>query len=162
MARLQLALPLAVAYLALAYKYGDNPLPHLVFGLLVGLGVSALLPVRVKTFDWSYAPVFFWGLARYAARVLVDMFKSAYQVALIVLDPKLPINPGVVAIQSGCKSPIATALSAHAITLTPGEMVIAIDDDHVLYTHTLDVSRSAEYSAQAQALRRDLLSKIVP
>ncbi len=162
MARLQITLPLMLVYLALAYKYGDNPLPHLVLGFFVALGVSHLLPVRVKIFNWSYAPTFFIGVTRYALRVIVDMFKSAYQVALIVLDPKLPINPGVVAIHSGCQSPIATALSAHAITLTPGEMVIAIDEAGVLYTHTLDVSRSEEYSAQAQALRRNLLSKIVP
>lgn len=162
MARLQITLPLTLVYLALAYKYGDNPLPHIVLGFLVALGVSALLPVRVKTFDWSYAPTFFVGVIRYVMLVIVDMFKSAYQVALIVLSPKLPIQPGVVAIESGCQSPIAIALSAHAITLTPGEMVIAIGDDGVLYTHTLDVSRSAEYSAQAQTLRRDLLSKIVP
>ena len=81
-------------------------------------------------------------------------------VARIVLDPKLPIQPGIVAIHSGCKSELATALSAHAISITPGELVLGIDDKGVLYTHCLDATHAAQYATEAQALRRNLLSKI--
>jgi multicomponent Na+:H+ antiporter subunit E len=51
-------------------------------------------------------------------------------------------------------------LSAHAITLTPGELVLGIDDQGVLYVHCLDVTQSAAYAAEAQQLRQELLSKI--
>ncbi len=162
MARVQIALPLLLVYLALSHKPGDNLLPNLVFGALLAYGVSRLLPVRAKPFDWSRFVPFVLGIFRYAALVVVDMFKSAYQVARIVLDPKLPIQPGIIAIDSGCNSQMATALSAHAITLTPGEMVIAIEEDGTMFIHTLDISRSAEYAEDAQALRRNLLSQIVP
>ncbi|GAB4485297.1 MAG: hypothetical protein Fur0016_10240 [Anaerolineales bacterium] len=161
MVRLQIALPLLLVYLALSHRPGDNLLPNLVFGSLIALGISALLPGRPRPFNWRRFFPFLFGILRYAGLVIVDMFKSAYTVALIVLDPKLPIRPGIVAIDSGCQSELAAALSAHAITLTPGEMVIAIDEKGILYTHTLDVNRSKEYAEDAQSLRRNLLSKIV-
>lgn len=166
MVRLQMALPLFLVYLALSGKSsaetaGYSPIPNLVFGALLAIGVSLLLPARSQPFNWSRFFPFLLGVARYALLVIVDMFKSAFQVARIVLDPKLPINPGIIAIDSGCNSNLGTALSAHAITLTPGEMVVAMDEQGILYTHALDINRSAEYSEQAQILRRDLLSQIV-
>jgi multicomponent Na+:H+ antiporter subunit E len=164
MVRLQVALPLLIVYLSLSYRY-DHTLrdffANLFMGALLALGVSLLLPRREQPFDWSRVLPFFDGLFRYAILIIVDMLTSAYQVAQIVLNPKLPIRPGIVAIDSGCQSELATALSAHAITLTPGEMVVAMDEHGILYTHTLDIDRSAEYAEQAQSLRRNLLSKII-
>ena len=166
MARLQISLFLFLVYLALSTRpaklMGEHPhWPNLVFGALVAYGVSLLLPVRSRPFNWSRVLPFLVGIFRYILFVIVDMFKSAIQTARIVLDPKLPIAPGIIAIDSGCESELATALSAHAITITPGEMVIAMDEKGIMYTHTLYVHRSAEAAEEAQALRRDLLSKIV-
>ncbi len=161
MARLQTAIPLLLVYLALSHKPGDNVLPNLVLGLVIAVGISMLLPVRSRPFSWRRAVPFLIGLFRYVLVVILDMFTSAYQVALIVLDPKLPIRPGVVAIDSGCESELATALSAHAITLTPGEMVVAMDRHGMMYVHTLDIDRSAEHAERAQSLRRNLLTQIV-
>jgi multicomponent Na+:H+ antiporter subunit E len=165
MARLQIALPIFLVYLALstrpASQMGEHPhWPNLVFGALVAYSVSLFLPARSQPFRWSRFFSFLFGLFRYTLFVIVDMFKSAIQTARIVLDPKLPIAPGIIAIDSGCQSELATALSAHAITITPGEMVIAMDEKGVMYTHTLNVQRSAEAAEEVQALRRDLLSKI--
>lgn len=159
--RLQIALPLMLVYLALAHQPGEEFLPNLVFGLLIALGVSLFMPTRRQPVDLRRASTFLIGLLRYSLLVVADMFKSAYNVAKIVLDPKLPIRPGIVAIDSGCQSELATALSAHAITLTPGEMVIAMDERGIMYIHTLEIDRSDEYAEDAQSLRRNLLSKIV-
>jgi multicomponent Na+:H+ antiporter subunit E len=158
--RFQIALPLLLVYLALSHKPGDNLLPNLVFGALLALGVSLLFP-SLRPFNWSRIVPFLTGLFQYAGLVIVDMFKSAINVGKLVLDPKLPIQSGIVAVDSGCQSELATALSAHAITLTPGEMVIAMDEKGTMYIHTLEIGRSAEYAENAQALRRNLLSKIV-
>ena len=82
-------------------------------------------------------------------------------VAKLVWSPKLKIQPAIVAIPSGCDSELATALSAHATSVAPGELVVEIDEDGVMYTHILDVTHSSEYKDQAQLIRRDLLSKII-
>ncbi|MDX9990935.1 MAG: Na+/H+ antiporter subunit E [Anaerolineales bacterium] len=156
-----MALPLLLVYLALSYKPGDNLLPNLILGALLSLGVSLLLPRRNRPFNWAGVLPFLIGILQYAALIFVDMLKSAYLVAKILLDPALPIRPGIIAIDAGCQSELATALSAHAITLTPGEMVVAMDERGILYTHTLNVERSAQDAEEAQTLRRKLLSKIV-
>jgi multicomponent Na+:H+ antiporter subunit E len=87
---------------------------------------------------------------------------SGIQVARLVIDPKLPIQPGIVAIPSRAKTELGEALSAHAISLTPGELVVEIGDDGILYTHCLDASHAAEYLEDAQKMRKDLLDKIFP
>jgi multicomponent Na+:H+ antiporter subunit E len=92
--------------------------------------------------------------------VFGDAVKSGLVAARLVLDPALPVKPGIIAIPSDCDSELATALSAHAITLAPGEMVIEVGKDGTMYVHALDATRAAEYIEDAQQQRRELLRKI--
>jgi multicomponent Na+:H+ antiporter subunit E len=55
---------------------------------------------------------------------------------------------------------MGTALSAHAITLAPGEMVVEMDEKGVMYTSCLDTTNSEKYIEDAQKIRKDLLQKI--
>jgi multicomponent Na+:H+ antiporter subunit E len=158
--RLQISLPLWAVYISLTQK-SITDVPNIVFGAAIAIAVSFLFPPRARPFDWSDLFPFFIGLLQYSWLVIKDMLNSAYNVAKIVLNPKLPIRPGIIAIDAGCKSELATALSAHAITLTPGEMVVAMDENGILYTHTLDIDRSEEHAEHVQSLRRNLLSKLV-
>ncbi|PWH14021.1 MAG: hypothetical protein DDG60_08795 [Anaerolineae bacterium] len=154
----QITLPLFIVYLVLT---GNLTLPNLVVGLLVATGISVLLPpIELPPFSLARLPSFLWAGFRYVFVVAWDVLKGALSTARIVLDPQLPLNPGIIAIPSGSKTELGTALSAHAITLSPGEMVIAIDDDGVMYTHCLNVDDSARYKDEAQALRKNLLSKM--
>ncbi len=148
---------LLVIYLALT---GNLQPSNIVLGALVAAVATLLLRPQPSRLDWRRLPAATWALIRYIAILAADVIESGITVARIVLDPKLPIRPGIVAIPSGCSSELGTALSAHALSVTPGELVIGIDDYGVLYTHCLDATHSAEYAAQAQAMRRDLLSKI--
>ena len=45
-------------------------------------------------------------------------------------------------------------------TLTPGESVVEMSEDGVMYTHCLDAAKSEEVVDQAQEMRVDLLEKI--
>jgi multicomponent Na+:H+ antiporter subunit E len=157
MARLRLTIPLFLVYLALTSNLAGN---NLLVGLLVGAGLSWVLRPLPRPFSWRRLPTALLAVARYLLVLLFDLITSGVQVARIVLDPKLPIRPGVVAIPAGCESELATALSAHAISLTPGELVVEIDEDGVMYTHCLDATRAADYVTEAQQMRRDLLQKI--
>lgn len=154
----QLSIPLFLAYLALT---GNATPANLALGALVAVGLSLLLPTfDLPPFSLARLPGFLWAAIRYLFVVAWDVVKGAYSTARIVLDPQLPLNTGIIAIPSGSRSELGTALSAHAITLSPGEMVIAIDDDGVMYTHCLNVDDSARFVAEAQALRKNLLSKM--
>jgi len=149
--------PLWLVYLALT---ANLELSNLVLGLLLAVGIVALLRPTSFRFSWRPLPGALMASVHYLVILIVDLIRSGIQVARIVLDPALPIRPGIVAIPSGCQSELATALSAHAITVTPGELVVEIDADGVMYTHALDATQAEIYVAAAQRLRRDLLQKI--
>lgn len=145
-------------YLAIT---GNLEPANLILGLIVAAIITALVPPRSRAGSLSRLPGALWGLIRYLVILAVDIITNGINVARIVLDPALPIRPGIIAIPSGCHNEVATALSAHAISVTPGELVMGIDEQFTLYVHCLDVTHAAEYSAQAQAMRRELLSKIL-
>jgi len=148
---------LLAIYLALTGNLQPN---NIVLGALVASFATLLLRPEPSRGDVRRLPAAIWAILRYIAILAADAVKSGLAVARIVLDPALPIRPGIIAIDSGCSSELGAALSAHALSVTPGELVIGIDDDGVMYTHCLDATRSAEYVAQAQEMRSDLLSKI--
>ncbi len=147
-----------IVYLLLSDRW---EIGNLVLGLGIAAGILALMRPKLVRPDWRRLPGAGWALVRYLWVMLYDMLISGVQVARILLQRKLSIEPGIMAIPSGCQSELGTALSAHAITLSPGELVVEMDQQGVLYTHCLDITRAAQYISQAQEMRRNLLSKIL-
>ncbi|TDO84620.1 multicomponent Na+:H+ antiporter subunit E [Halanaerobium saccharolyticum] len=76
---------------------------------------------------FKYLPVFLW-----------EMIKANFDVARRVIDPSLPINPGIIEIKTKLKSDQAKLFLANSITLTPGTLTVDIIDDS-LYIHWIDV-----------------------
>lgn len=133
---------------------------NILLGLLVATGVSFLLPMKRRSLAWHNTFALIWAFLRYVWLLIFDLLKSGFQVAGIVLSRSLPIRPGIIALPTRVETEIGAALSAHAITLTPGEMVVEMDDEGLLYTHCLDATRSAAYIQDAQAMREELLDQI--
>ncbi len=155
MQRIWVTILLFAVYLILS---GNATVPNLVVGALIAFGISTLLPRRATVkFQWQRIPAFTWALIRYIFVVLWDVVKGGIATARIVLSPEMPLKPGIIAIPSGSTSELGTALSAHATTLSPGELVVEMDAEGTLYTHCLNVDKSAAYVADAQALRANLL-----
>ncbi|MCS6910916.1 MAG: Na+/H+ antiporter subunit E [Anaerolineales bacterium] len=150
-------LALSLVYLGLTSNFEPA---NIIIGLLLGAGMAALEYPRRGMIAARQLLGAAWALPVYLARLAVDIIRSGLIVARIVLDPKLPIHPGIVAIRSGM-GPWGTALSAHAITITPGEMVMEIAEDGTMYVHCLDVESSGATAEEEQAKRRALLEKIV-
>lgn len=155
--RLRIILPFWLLYLVLTANF---ELSNLVVGLLIAVIANYLMRPEVPDVDWRRLPSALLALAQYLLVLMKEIIISGVQVARIVLTPSLPIRPGIIAIESGSESELATALSAHAITITPGEMVVEIDENNVMYTHVLDVTRSEQHVEDAQRLRRGLLQRI--
>ena len=157
MYNLLLIVPLLLVYLELSSNF---ELSNVVVGLLIVSGILLLIRPRRRSMAWHRLPSAIVALIKYVVILAYDLIMSGIQVARIVLDPALPIQQGIVAIPSECESELGSALSAHAITLTPGELVIETDEQGVMYTHCLDATKSEQYVAEAQKMRRDLLEKI--
>jgi multicomponent Na+:H+ antiporter subunit E len=154
-----LILSLWIIYLALTMNFHLN---NIVLGGIIASAVTLLMRPTRRKMDIRRLPAAILALIKYVGILFIDMFLSGVQVASIVLTPHLPIKPGIIAIPSLSKSELAVALSAHAITVTPGEIVIEIDDEGVMYTHCLIATESEEKAADAQRLRINLLQKIFP
>jgi multicomponent Na+:H+ antiporter subunit E len=151
-------LPLWLLYLALT---ANMELSNLVLGALVAVLAAVLLRPAHQPSSLRHLPTALLALAKYIVVMLWELIVGGLQVARIVLSPSLPIKPGIIAIPAGTDSELGTALSAHSIAVAPGEMVVEISDDGIMYTHVLDLTRSEAARLNAQAQRRDLLSKIL-
>ncbi|MBO8160532.1 MAG: Na+/H+ antiporter subunit E [Thermosipho sp. (in: Bacteria)] len=112
---------------------------ELIVGFFVSLVVSIILkrfygirfdfkfPVRIIKFIFIYLPVFIW-----------QMLKANFDVAVRVLNPSLPLNPGFVKIKTNLKKDAAKLALANSITLTPGTLTLDIEDDELII-HWIDV-----------------------
>lgn len=159
MSRIRGIIGLTAVYLALT---GNPQLSNVIMGLIVGTAVILLLKPEKRPVRLGRLSPALWAGTRYIFILFYDLVVSGIQVARIVLDPALPIKQGNIRIPTRCQSDLAQALSAHAITLTPGEMVVEMTDKGVMYTHTLDATHAEENIAEAQQMRDELLNKIVP
>jgi multisubunit Na+/H+ antiporter MnhE subunit len=103
------------------------------------------------------------ALVLYAWGILWNGFRSSLKVVKLVLSPEIKLATGVIALQTGdlSEEQVLTALSAHAINTTPGEMVIDIADGGVLYVHCIDLEASRKVIDEEQVQRLKLLKRIL-
>ena len=157
LAHLRLTLICWLIYLAITANLEPS---NLIVGLIIGVAITVIVRPVSQPLPLSRLPGAILNLARYTLWLSIDIIRNGIRVARIVLDPRLPIRPGIIAIPSGMKSELGVALSAHAITVTPGEQVVEIGDDGTMYTHCLDVVSSAAGAEEAQRKRRAMLESI--
>lgn len=84
---------------------------------------------------------------------LKELLKANIDVALRVINPALPINPGIVAVKTDLKSPLSKLILANSITLTPGTLTVDIKDD-TLFIHWIDVRNK-----DIESVTKDISSK---
>ncbi|MBN2258921.1 MAG: Na+/H+ antiporter subunit E [Clostridiales bacterium] len=113
-------------------------------------GMNVYSIPKVFKFLFIYIPVF-----------IVELIKANLDVAIRVLNPKLPINPGFVKIPTNIKSDYGRLTLANSITLTPGTLSIDVDDQFV-YIHWIDVKGNSpeEYQANVSSSFEKLLGGI--
>lgn len=79
----------------------------------------------------------FWALV-YVPVLLAYIVRSNLDVAYRVIQPRMPIRPGIVRVRTTLASVPGRVLLANSITLTPGTMSVDLVDD-VLYVHRIYV-----------------------
>lgn len=141
---------------------GRVTLESFLVGCVVGLGINFLSPERL-TFDVRRLPSQLIAFVIYLLVLARDILLSGIDVARRVLSPTMPLNLGIIAIETGdeTRSSLIAALSADVITLTPGELVVDVEDKHILYVHCLDVETSMKRAGPQQAVRLQLFKRIL-
>lgn len=102
------------------------------FLVLAGLGASiavAALAWRMEVADREGHPVHLTpGALLYWPWLAGEIAQSGWQVARIILDPRLPISPALVRFRPSQRSAVGLVTHANSITLTPG--TITVEADH--------------------------------
>ncbi|BBE30954.1 cation:proton antiporter [Tepiditoga spiralis] len=88
--------------------------------------------VKVLKFVFLYTPLFVY-----------KMIISNLDVAIRVIQPVIPLNPGFVKIKSDLKGDFGNLALLNSITLTPGTLSIDYEDGY-MYIHWIDVKGSSE------------------
>ncbi|RJK95977.1 Na+/H+ antiporter subunit E [Vallicoccus soli] len=138
-------------WLALVWTmlWGTFSVGNLVAGLLVGLVVTAVLPLPVVVLGGRLDPLALLGLLAHMLRQLVV---SSAHLAWLSLRPGPPPLAAVVAVPLRSRSDLLVTLTAEAVSLTPGSLVLEVSR-RTLYCHVLDVSSAQE----AQRFRTEVL-----
>ncbi|RFC62668.1 Na+/H+ antiporter subunit E [Fulvimarina endophytica] len=111
---------------------------NLVFGFL--LGAAALFLIRFQVGDRKHF-LRAWLVAKLALFFLVELMRSAWKVATLVLYPNMNLKPGIFAYKLRAETDFEITLLANMITLTPGTLSVDVSDDRsTLYVHALDCS----------------------
>lgn len=126
------------------------------FLLLAGLGASiavALLAGRMEIADQEGHPVHFTRAAfTYWPWLVKEIALSGWQVAKIILHPRLPISPRLVRFRPSQTSTVGLVTHANSITLTPGTITVEAGHDSFL-VHAL-TRAGAESVADSEMDRR--------
>ncbi len=75
----------------------------------------------------------------YIFYLFISIVQSNFDVARRVVQPRIPINPGIVKVKTRLKSKVGRMILANSITLTPGTLTVEVKDDYY-YIHWIDVT----------------------
>lgn len=154
--RIVLALPLALGWTI----YTAQPTPgNFLLGYVFSVVVMMATGLQGLSFNLRSAPRQLYYLAAYVVYMAFEVLGSGIQVARIILTPKLPIDPELTRIstQDQDRDSLISAISAHGITLTPGELVVEFEEGDeegdIMIVHSLNVSESRESLRHDQTIR---------
>lgn len=82
-----------------------------------------------------------------------DLILANIEVAKIVLNPKLPINPAIIKLETNLKNDFNKLLLANAITLTPGTITLEVDKNDI-YIHILNLKTKDKKVLQEEIINR--------
>ena len=82
-----------------------------------------------------------------------ELIVSNIDVAGRVINPRLPIKPGIVKVKTKLNSRIAKTILANSITLTPGTLTVDIKDEY-LYIHWIEIKHD-----DLEGATQDIVSK---
>lgn len=83
---------------------------------------------RKTKITWRQVKIFI----RYFIFLILEIVKANFIVACIVLNPKLPISPGLIALKISLQRDLPRVTYANSITLTPGTITVDLDGDRLL------------------------------
>lgn len=120
---------------------------YTAFLMLSGLGCAlgvVWFGRRMRLIDGEGHPIHLgWRALSYWPWLVKEMAKSAWAVARIIIDPRLPVSPTLVTIKPGQRTDVGLVVHANSITLTPGTITLDAGPDRFI-VHSLTEAGSEE------------------
>jgi multicomponent Na+:H+ antiporter subunit E len=166
MTQFLLHLTLALLWVLL---WGQFDLYTFLAGVVVGFLLLALLgrttrgsfayPVRrVATLGY---PKRIWRLVRFAGYFVRILVVANWQVAKLVLSPRMPIHPRIIRYDVADLTPVQVTTLAATITLTPGSLAADLSaDGRYLYIHCINAPDAARAAGEVDELKQHLLTEV--
>jgi len=127
-----------------------------IFGAIIALALNKVFPSNLAK---VLSPVRWLCFVIYVPYFLYYCVRANIDVALRVINPNLPIRPGIVKVRTTLTSEMAKTFLANSITLTPGTLTVDIDGDD-FYVHWINIDtddvakRTAEICGRFEPLLR--------
>ena len=139
------------------FVHGTISVNNFVLGMIIA-------PFIIRPFKplFNFGMEFSFGRAikkipaqvKYMYVLIKEILKANIMVAKIVLQPKIDIKPGIIAVPINAKTDVGITAIANTITLTPGTLTIDMSDDRsILYVHAIDAT---DPEGVAQSIRDEL------
>ncbi len=162
---LVLALPLAIGWMI----YTAQPTPgNFLLGYLFSVFVVSATGLRGDNLRLRNAPRQLYSLAAYTIYMAWEVLISGLNASRIILSPSMPIKPGITAVytQDSSKNELISAISAHGITITPGELVVDFEESDAdgvkMLVHNMNLEPSSQKSLERdQAIRLQRIKAIL-
>ena len=122
---------------------GKFEMKFLAAGLLTACGTAyVFLPLFTVQNKKTGAPLYLfqvgvWKFLRYVLWLLGEVMKSSLSATALVLRGKIDYMPCVVYFAMDFENPLATALLANSITLTPGTITLSVSEDGIFAVHAI-------------------------
>jgi multicomponent Na+:H+ antiporter subunit E len=131
--------------------------PFLIASGAIVAVVVALLGLRSDYSDEEGHPVEYLlrGLV-YWPWLVVEIAKSAWTVARIIVDPRLPISPRLIRTRASQRTAVGVATYANSITLTPGTITVEVnrrDQEFLVHALTKESAEGVEEGSMDRRVR---------
>ena len=142
-----MALPLAIGWTI----YTAQPTPgNFLLGYVFSISVLVATGLRGESLRLRNAPRQLYNLVAYTVYLATEVLSAGIKVSLVILTPSLPINPGISTVntQDNTENELISAISAHGITITPGELVVDFEESNEggvsMIIHSLNIDSSGQ------------------
>lgn len=131
---------------------------NVVGGFLLALVVVTVFPLPPVTYAGRARA---GAMLRLAGRFLADLVQASTQIALLAFRFGHVPHSAVIAVPLRFPSDLNLTLTAEALSLVPGSLIVEVDSAAgILYVHVLNVRTAAEVEA-ARAAVLDLEARII-
>jgi multicomponent Na+:H+ antiporter subunit E len=144
-------LPLLIALVLLwVFLWDQVTVLTVVTGVLLAIGVTRVLYLPPVLLSGRFNV---WRALLLGLRMMFDVTVASLQVALLALNPKWQPMNAIIAVQLLTRSDLVTTLTAEAISVVPGTVVVDIDRERgLLYLHAFDTRTEADLARTRRAV----------